>query len=137
MADELVHRAVVVDVPRRELSIAEKQIARLKGLEDTLLRDSLEVVTGVCEFAGLDPGTSEPPPEWIEDLGEAGAWKKFRLVMAGWMNSKDAPIGIAVATKMSVGIIRARASSKAAPINLNVGKIEMSYAPIQYPTIDE
>ncbi len=137
MSSELVVEAEASPVSgRRQLSALEQQTARLKGLESKLLEDSLEVVTSVCEFAELDPEkVTAPPQEWIDELGGKEAWKKYRMVMAGWLNSKEAPIGIQVATKVSIGIIRARASSKVAPQTLNITQIEMTVAPTQYPSI--
>jgi hypothetical protein len=139
MADEIALKAQVVKrrPARRELTPSEQQKARLKNLENKLLQDSMEVVTGVCEFAEIEPNQEGGCPQaWIDELGEATAMKKWRLTNAGWLNSKDAPVGITVATKISIGILRAHAASKAPPVNLNIAKIEMTVAQTEYDVID-
>lgn len=125
---------VVAPLQRRELSGTELVLSKIKNLEDSLLIDSLEVVTSVCKFAEFDPKVeydpknleAGPPQEWLDELGEKEAGRKYRMVMAGWENSKAAPVAISVATKVSVGIIRARASSKMAPRTLNLQVIQMT-----------
>lgn len=93
----------------------------IKEEEDALLKDSLEVLHGALNFAELPFDAVEPPQEWIDLLGEEDAHKKFRLIKAGQMSAKDAPVGVKVATSLATGIIKARATEKAAPrLSVNV-----------------
>jgi hypothetical protein len=108
------------------MSRAALQQDGLRRLEDELLANSLAVVGGVCDFAELDLADLDKIPEgWIEAYGPEEAKKRHRIAKAGWMNNKDAPVAINTATKVLTGIVRARATEKAGPKQLNINMVSM------------
>jgi len=126
-------------IKRKETSLtaAEVQQAALKGVEDRLYEGVLDVVGGTCAFAELDPSDlNTVPEEWIKDFGKIAAEKRHRIARAGWLTAKEAPIGISTATKVAIGIIRARAAEKAGPKNLNVTLVKMELPPKDYDIVD-
>lgn len=102
------------------------QNAELASMQDELLVRSLNVVEGAMAFAEIEPTDSDPPAEWIEQLGEEKARIKFRIARAAWMAAKDAPVGIKVASALAVGIIKAKATEKAGPKQLNIAFVQMT-----------
>ncbi len=94
--------------------------ARLQEIQDQLLEQSLSVVQASVSFSEIEEASKAPPPEWIAELGEDRAWTRWRIAQASWRSAKDAPVGIKVAAQMAVGILKAKATEKAAPKTLNV-----------------
>lgn len=124
---------------KEETSITyqEMQQERLKTIEDNLYENSLAVVNGACEFAELDIDNIDAVPQkWIDEMGLEKAKRRHRLAKVGWMRSSDAPVAINTATKIVVGIVRARATEKAGPRQLNLNMITMTIPPPEYGVID-
>lgn len=101
----------------------------LKGLQDRIYRGALQVGVDMLEFNHIDP-TIDPERDpkyiyWVKEYGEEEAKRKYRVASAGWLPSKEAPVAIAEATKIAVGIIKARASEKSGSRIINVGKLMM------------
>jgi hypothetical protein len=112
-------------VKRKETTMthADLQQDGLRRLEDELYAGSLAVVGGVFNFAELDPANLDKIPEgWTK--------QQHRIAKAGWMSSKEAPVAIVTATKVLTGIVRARATEKAGPKQLNINMVSMA-APLE------
>ena len=125
------------DEPRslaKPASRAER-MDRLRDLENTLLETSLAVVGDALSFRDIDAGATEAPPDW-GGMDPDEAVKRLRMANAAWMNKKDAPVGIELAKQVAVGIIKARATEKAAPKTLNVVQIQMSAPLPQFETVE-
>ena len=109
---------------------ALKQEDILKGLQDRIFKSSLQIGVDVFDFNAIDPQLKmEEDPvfkQWVEDFGDPEARRKYRVAAAGWLPSKEAPMAISEATKMAVGIIKARAVEKGGARTINVGKLFMA-----------
>lgn len=110
----------------------------IRSIENELHMITAEVVHGVLSFADLDPENlpTDPPQEWVEQMGLARARKRFTLAKAGWMNAKEAPIAIKVATQTFAGIVKARATERVAPRALNIQIVEMSAPVPLFPELE-
>lgn len=94
----------------------------LKSVEDELLQESMEVLSGALQFANVKFDAAEAPEELVKKLVAEGKdpEKVFRIMKAAQMKSSEAPVGLMIAQKTAMGILKARASDKAAPKPLNV-----------------
>jgi hypothetical protein len=82
---------------------------RLRALEDDIYESNLNVVLDATRFRDIDPGQTEPPAEWVAELGEAEARKRLRVANGAWLGAKDAPLGISVAKSIVGAMAKARA----------------------------
>lgn len=112
-------------VARRELSAEEQRIERLRNIEDQLLEENLQIVGDAAKFRKIDPGQDQLPVEWLLELGAEGARERMRVAQAAWLPVKDAPIALKMAQSVALGIIKARATEKAAPRTLNVAFVQL------------
>jgi hypothetical protein len=110
--------------------IAREEIARL---EDKILQEASTAVLDGLMYAKLPVDAEAPLPEWIEELGEAKAWDRFRAARFNQMNNKEAPVGTKHAVLVHTGITRARAAEKGRPVSLNVGKVYLTLPAQQFP----
>lgn len=118
---------------RRDLP--EEVRKRLRSLEDEILFTSGQAVLDTLAFRDIDPGTMEAPAEWNMDPAEAA--KRLRLARAAWENKRTAPVGLAIAPQVFMGISKARAVEKQAtgPKTLNVVVAQMTVPLPQYEEI--
>lgn len=129
--DDLVR----VEVLPEKRTAAEERALALRNLEDELLQESMKVVRDVLRFRDVDPTEEEPPMSWRLEHGYDEAKKMQAIARAAWMPAKLAPVGLKYATQMGLGIIKARATERAAPQNLAVQFIQMTVPPRQFPEI--
>ena len=119
----------IVKTKQATLTHTDLQQDGLRRLEDELYKGSLEVVSGTLDFAELDPADLDKMPEgWTE--------RRHRIAKVGWMSVKDAPVAIATATKVLTGIVRARATEKAGPKQLNLNMVSITAPLKQLEVID-
>lgn len=135
------HTAEVVD----EREEAQKGLRRL---EDGIFERSMVVIDGVLHFAEIDdpyenidpnlpPDVEQKlaiPQTWIDELGLEGATRRYRMAKAAYRATKDAPVGIRVASQVMTGIVKARATERSQRVALNVGVINMSAPLPQFET---
>lgn len=108
---------------------------QLRAAEDRVLKQSLEVVEGIVDFAvlGFDEmgqvDENQIPFEWhlLSDQEKA---RKIRLARYGMMPSGDIPHGAKLAHATAMGIIKARATEKGGTKVLN---LEISTFPALAP----
>lgn len=127
---------------------ARAQINRLRSLEDNLLERSMRIIDSALSFEEIeDPSgqaEAEPPVvkmqsdgsvdlqradiplEWIQELGYEKALRRLRVARAAWRGAKDAPVGLKMATAVFNGIVKARATEKATPTQINIIAVPMS-----------
>jgi hypothetical protein len=104
---------------RNRASPKEKRQERLREIEDELLGESLAVLNSSLKFADFDlKEQKEPPAEWVEEHGREEATKMFRIAQLANMSQKEAPIAFIIAKNLAVGIVKARATERAAPRSL-------------------
>lgn len=129
LLEQLEDDSPAVEVLRQPLPPREDPVLyhkdRLRRIEDELLEESLEVVQGVVRFAHLPPDLEEPPEDWVEAHGREKAERLFRLAGYGLMKSSDAPVGIKTAKDIATGILKARATEKMGPRELNVAFVNI------------
>lgn len=82
---------------------------RLAEQEDRVYARNLQIVDDMTHWADLDPELENPPEEWVDELGLAGARRRFRVARASCMSLKDAPIGISAAKGIVSSLAKARA----------------------------
>ena len=136
--DELDDPPVVTGeiVPVTAGALQRGQHARLRSLEDEILLDATETITGALGFSKIsdaDITRDEPPAAWVRDLGPARAAERFRLAKYALMSQKDAPVGLKIATAVHSSIVKARATEKGGTRVLNVALVQMPAANITYP----
>jgi hypothetical protein len=94
-------------------SDVEKQKDLIREEEDALHRDGLAIMRGALRFADVSLDDFGPSREWIEEYGEDDAKRMFRCAQMALGTSKSAPVGLALAQRMVVGISAARAKERA------------------------
>ena len=137
--DEIQHvTAEVLEAPApRVLSKAEKRQEQLRTIEDDMLSDGLNLVSGAIDITALDPDNPELMPEgWKELYGIAGAKKRLRAATYGLMSAKEAPIALKMATQIVTGIIKARAAEKAGTRSLNIGQAVFIGQRVKYDELE-
>ena len=107
----------------------------IQSMEDRIFNQAFGVVSDTLDFGCLDPGVLETPQEWIDEMGEEAADRKFRHVKAGQTKSSDAPSGVKLAEKIATGIMKTRALRGPAPVlNLSLVQLTVEESPREYPT---
>lgn len=111
----------------------------IRDLENDILSKALAVVSNTVDFADITEDATEPPQEWIDQMGRKAAEKRFRISKGAWKSHKEAPVGIMVALKISESIVHARSAEKIAPKALSITWIQNQGTPQQpvnaYPEI--
>lgn len=115
-------------------SLAAEQHERLSRIRTEIHERSAGVVDAALRFAEIDPEAKGPPQEWVDELGPDLAMKRFRVAQAAWLNGKQAPAGIKVATDVMLGLEAAKARENAPVLQLNVGRVEMNF---EMPVFEE
>lgn len=111
----------------------------LKRLEDEVFEEAAWVCQQSMRYGDIPIGTEEPPPEWIEEHGQAQAERMLRYIQAGQMPIKDAPGGVKIAAMVLVGLLRARDDRSNAP-QVNIQLVTLTQGEtITYPSqaVDE
>lgn len=111
----------------------------VRKIEDALLAEALETTRDGLAFADIDPANPGAIPEsWKAELGDDSKRlsRRHRVASMSCLPSKDAPVGIANAGKVAIGILRSRATEKTAgPRVLNVA-VMMPLPPRDYPELE-
>lgn len=141
IAEEIEVPAEIVpdNAPETKIVALPESISNgLARIEDDLLDKSAKIVDAVQAFAEIDPSDEHPPAEWVEKYGKKAAIERHRLARAGWMSTKEAPIGIKVAHDTMMGIMRVRSQRQVAgSINVAIQKAVLVVTPHQdLPTVD-
>jgi hypothetical protein len=82
---------------------------RIDALVNGVFEENLSIVADVARFRDIDPGATEPPAEWVAELGKEGAWKRFRVARSAWLGLKDAPAALSIAKSIASSLALARA----------------------------
>lgn len=136
------------DLPVPEMKaeiVAESEdnyhLSLIRSIEDEMLLEASTIVRDAMKWRDIEPSSVDAPTEWYQELKERlgdgpakdEAIKRFRVAKAAWMSSKDAPIGLKLATQVMVGIVKARATEDQAPRPLNVA-VQIVQMPAQLPS---
>lgn len=107
-----------------------------RGLEDRILKQSLETVDDSLKWAEIDRGTDEPPQAWIDELGLERAKQRLRVAKAAWMNAKEAPVGLGMARNTATAIMKVRAAVKIGTPTLNIQLVSFPAPSVPLEIID-
>jgi hypothetical protein len=121
---------------KRELTFEERKQQELQAIQDSLLEDSLNILSASLKFADMDPEEIEAglmPAEWVKKYGQAGAEKLVRICRYSLMSKKNAPVGLDVARTVAMGILKATAVEKSARRVLNVQVVQLAVDKAEYP----
>jgi hypothetical protein len=94
----------------------------LRGVEDEIFMEAMTILGGALQFADVEFDATRPTQEFIDKMVAKGRdpEKMFRIIKAGQMKGSEAPVGLMLAQKTAMGIIKARSTEKAEPKPLNV-----------------
>jgi hypothetical protein len=127
--------------PRRRVSAAEIRAEKLRGIEDEMLQKSMSIINDSLHFADVDFSQENPkvPDEWMEELKDdtVAVERRMRIAKYAMLSAKNAPIGLVMANRFAVGVIKARATEKVGNRTLNVAVVQLPVASHPYPIIDE
>lgn len=125
-----LHRGSFLDdledhTPMKSDALAQRKAIR--GIEDRVLRKALFIVEASVSAQELDPAYLDAIPHaWVEELGLEGAKERHRVAVNAMQNAKEASVYLKIAGNTAMGIIKARATEKAADRPLNIGVIMMA-----------
>lgn len=109
----------------------------LRKIDDKLMMRAAEVTTDLLSFDELSFGATEPPEEWVEELGQEEADRRFRRVKAGQMGASQAPMGAKAAVSIATSGMTSRANAGKG-LTLNVEQVHLTVATegaYQYPSV--
>lgn len=119
--------AIVEPKPAPLATAGKAAIDRIREVEDRLLSKSLQQIERALDWDSLNGDEREPPPGWTPE--------QFRVARAAMMSAKDAPVGLKMAQNIAIGIVKARATEKAAPRNLNIQIANMDFKLPDFPKL--
>jgi hypothetical protein len=122
-------------VPKKDpLQKKREQRAKLIGLRDELLQESMGVMRDAMRFRDIDehlPKEADPNYQRLEDeLGQLDAERAYRVAKSAWRTNSEAPAALKLATAIAIGILKANAQEKGAAPALNIGKVIINAAAI-------
>jgi hypothetical protein len=125
--------------PVRIRTSEEKQLDKLRSIEDRILAKSLAAVEDIVGAADIDDNHDDSIPQhWIAEVGLEAAAKRLRVARDARRNKKEAPVYLEHARATALGIIKARAAQPATISQLNVAFVVAvpPKARKAYPVID-
>lgn len=140
MASDSLKAEIVEPAPlKKSVAAIEQEGAqlRLREIADGLFEANLRIMGDAASFRDIDPTRAEPPEEWVRELGLPEAAKRHRIAMASWMPSKDAPVGLANARAIVVGMMKSKAMENASPRTINVVAVQMTEPQLRRALGDE
>lgn len=100
------HHALVKELKSEEKR--EQRLARIEELENELMEKASTVLSDYLSFREIRHDQTEPPQQWIDELGREAAEQKLNMAKAAWLPASLAPAGATVAARMVAGIARGR-----------------------------
>jgi hypothetical protein len=105
---------------------------RLAELDAAVQARSFEIVRDAMEFDSVHPGTSYPPQQWVDKMGEEAALRKLRRVLAGQLPTKDAPVALKIALAIAGSTIRGKEAAANPKIAVSLVQMPQPGNPPQY-----
>lgn len=131
-------------VPKRPVASIERAERELARIENEIVSEASIVVHGTMRFADIDPeNPDETPQAWLDEMAADPAVtpevieKRKRIAKAAWLSAKEAPVAFAIASKVLVGAMKAKAMAGAAPKTLNLTMVSISAPGQQLPAFPE
>lgn len=119
-------------VPKPKVASIERAERELQRIENEIVSEASMVVHGTMRFAELDPESpDETPQAWLDEMATGTVTpeeieKRKRIAKAAWLSAKEAPVAFAIASKVLVGAMKAKAMAGAAPKSLNLTLVSIS-----------
>lgn len=114
--------------------LAKTRPDTLRDVEEEIHEEAAAVIQDALRFSELAPEATEPPYEWVKEVGMERAMKRFYTAKYALMNAKEAPIGLRIAKDTLLGMVRAKSKEKAGPKTLNMVVVQMTGS---IPVFDE
>jgi hypothetical protein len=103
-------------VPYKARSSEEKQLDRLRTMEDRILTKSLALVEDIAGARDIDDNHDDSiPVEWVKEVGLEEAGKRLRVAKDARRTKKEAPVYLEHTKAVALGILKAR---EARPVNI-------------------
>ena len=92
----------------------DRSTALAKSVQDEIFDENIAIMRNMAKFAELDPESEYdgPIPQSFMDACDgdgAEARKMYRIALAGWKPMKEAPVALLQASKIVMGILKAKA----------------------------
>lgn len=120
------HLAEVIEEARPE---REKRIAEVESIQSRMFDRHLRIVEDVARFHEIEITDTEPPEEWIAEMGLEEAKRTFRIAKAAWFDAKSAPIALKVSAQVVTAMMKAKAMEKGGR-ELNIGTLVLLTPPV-------
>ena len=112
-------------------------LAKASGATERLLEQSQVIMASGLAAAEINPGDEEPPAEWVRELGDAEAQRRFRIAKAAWLPGRDAPHLFAIASEFVKADAKVRAAQSQPGTKLAVAiQMVMPQQVQQYEVVD-
>ncbi len=99
----------------------EERLARIEAIEHEIFEHASGIAQAFMDFTQVHPHQQEPPPEWVEQFGEAGAKQRLAVAKAGWLPPSASPAAVGYAFKFLAASSRGRRHNmRVQASNLNV-----------------
>ena len=119
---------------RKNAELEKRRADEFAQLEEQLFQSALRGLNDAMNWHDIDPNEKLPPNDWVEKFGSPErANAVFRVAKAMWDNAKEAPIGLKIDSQVVTGIMKARATEKAGPRQLNVSIVKVTQPAIVFP----
>jgi hypothetical protein len=120
LEEPVVHSAEVVEA---------EEVDFFRDIQSTLYQQASKIVEHALLFNEIDPVDPNPPERWVLKYGEEEARKMHQMARAAWMKGSEAPIGLQMASRQVLGIMKAKATEEAAPRSLSVTLVQAAPVP--------
>lgn len=119
----------------RDTSLAQRRADGIREIEDKLYTESLNVIANALKADEIDGDETEPPAEWVEEMGAKAAKKAHRTARDIRLPASVRPGHIDLAQKLVAGIAKARegravSDRPALQVNVIVGEAQRAYAEV-------
>ena len=138
LLDALGQNELAPPEPTQRELVRQRQQQEVERIEDKLLDEATEVVSGAMAFHEIDGlQEGEIPVGWEELYGRAGAERRVRIARLGMLPSSDAPIGLSIASRVASSVMSAKAKRQkvVAPV-LRLEVANLNLIQKEYPVID-
>lgn len=89
-----------------------ERMARIEELECQVYERASQVVDAALCFHEVTPTQTEPPPQWVAELGYSAAKQKLEVAKTGWLPQSLAPNALKIAVSCTIGIRRGQARNQ-------------------------
>ena len=119
--------------PVKPAPLVRSRADRIAQMEEEVHSEAATIIADALRFTEIRPEDESPPQQWIDELGEPDAWRRFQTAKYALCTPKEAPIGLRLAKDTLVGMSKAKAQSKK-PAGVTLNMVVNMAGPLpQYP----